>query len=156
MNEPTTPARDTALAFLKQLNAGVLATSGHDNVPHATVVHFISDASFNIYFLTKKDSRKFAAIQAHPQVAFVVGRSDVPQSLQIEGVASEVLSDDTKEARISELMNILAQHVPGYVPLAKMDGEMTLMWLQPKWIRWADFSKPQIGNANMFTEIPVV
>jgi hypothetical protein len=36
-----------------------------------------------------------------------------------------------------------------------MDSEVVLMWLQPKWIRWGDFSTMAVGNKNLFTEIPV-
>lgn len=155
MNEQIPSARDAALVFLKELNAGVLATAGHDNIPHATVIHFVCDDAFNLYFLTKKNSRKYAAIQAHPQVAFTVGRSDIPRSLQIEGVASEIVNDESKQDRIDALMNVLATHVPGYVPVAKLDGELALMWIQPKWIRWNDFSKSAVGSGNLMTEIPV-
>lgn len=155
MDEKTAAAKDAALSFIKTHNAGVLATAGHDNHPHASVIHYVADDSFNIYFLTKTDSRKYQSIQAHPQVAFVIGRSDVPQTLQIEGVASEITSEEERAAHAPALMEILSQKAPGYVPVGKMDGTMTLMWLQPKWIRWADFSTEAVGNENLFTEIPL-
>lgn len=156
MNEQASAARDAALTFIRSINAGVLATAGHDNLPHATVIHFVCDDTFNIFFVTKKESRKYKAIQAHPQVAFVVGSVEIPRSLQIEGVASEVVHDDAKQVHATELMNVLATHVPGYVPVGKMDGELALMWIQPKVVRWSDFSKPAVGIENLQTEIPVV
>lgn len=155
MNDHIPAARDAALAFIKGINAGVLASAGHDNLPHATVIHFISDDAFNIYFLTKKDSRKFAAIQAHPQVAFVIGRADIPQSLQIEGVASEIVNDESAQSRIDELMNVLATHVPGYVPVAK-NGRRSRAHVDSAQVDSLErFSTSAIGNDNLLIEIPV-
>ena len=148
-------ARSEALAFIKAHTAGVLATVSKEYTPHASVVYYVSDDSFNVYFVTKRGSRKYNAIKAHPQVAFTIGRQDVPQTLQIEGVASELESEEDKNAHVPDLLNVLATVTPGFVPAGKMDGELTVMWLQPKWIRWADFSKPAIGNENLFVEIPL-
>ncbi len=153
--EADSSIRSEALAFAQSHTAGVLATVTHDNYPHASVVYYVIDDAFNMYFLTKRDSRKFSAIMARPQVAFAVGRQDIPQTLQIEGVASEVTSSEEQNMRVPELMNILSAQRPGMVPAGKMDGELALMWVQPKWIRWGDFSKPGIGNDNLFFDIPL-
>ena len=148
-------ARATALDFLKKHTAGVLATVSKEYVPHASAVFYVADDSFNIYFLTKTDSRKYRAISAHPQVAFTVGRLDVPQTVQIEGVASEVQNDGEMAQHIPELMKTLEENNPYYIPVAKLDSKLALMWLQPKWIRWGDFSIAGIGNDTLFTEIPL-
>lgn len=151
--DPSTRAE--ALAFLKAHSAGVLATVSKEYKPQASVVYYVGDDSFNIYFLTKRGSRKFQSISAHPQAAFVIGRQDVPQTLQIEGAASELTSKEDQDKHVPDLMNVLASQSPGLVPAGKMDGELVIMWLQPKWIRWADFSKPAIGNENLFVDIAV-
>jgi nitroimidazol reductase NimA-like FMN-containing flavoprotein (pyridoxamine 5'-phosphate oxidase superfamily) len=148
-------ARKSALEFIKGHHAGVIATAGHDNQPHASAVYYVADEHFNVYFLTKVNSRKYNAIQAHPQVAFTIGRLDVPQTLQIEGVASELRSDEAKQAHIPDLMDMLEKTNPYYVPIAKMDSEVVLIWIQPKWIRWGDFAVEGIGDDQLFTEIPV-
>lgn len=150
-----TTARADALAFLKSHTAGVIATVSKEYHPQASVVYYTGDDSFNIYFLTKRGSRKFDAVSAHPQAAFVIGRQDVPQTLQIEGMVSELTSVEDQNKHVPDLMNVLAAQSPGLVPAGKMDGELAVMWLQPKWIRWADFSKPAIGNENLFVDIPV-
>ncbi|MDB5238585.1 MAG: hypothetical protein JWM46_855 [Candidatus Kaiserbacteria bacterium] len=155
MEKDITALRATALDFLKGHNAGVIATVSSEGDPHASVVYYVADDSFNIYFLTKLGSRKYTAIQAHPAAAFTVGRQDVPQTLQIEGVAVELTNEDEKRPHVAELMDTLAKNNPLYIPIAKMDSEVVIMWIQPKWIRWADFSAHGIGNEAMFTEIPV-
>ena len=87
MEKDITAARSAALAFLKANRAGVIATVSSEGTPHASVVYYVTDDSFNIYFVTKIDSRKYASIKANPTVAFTVGHLDVPQTLQIEGIA---------------------------------------------------------------------
>ncbi len=155
MNTSPEVARADALAFLKSHTAGVLATVSKDHMPHASAVFYVADDAFNIYFVTKVDSRKAVAIREHPQVAFTIGRLDVPQTLQIEGVASEVSEGDEMAQRIPDLMKTLEENNPHYIPIAKMDSKVVLMWLEPKWIRWADFSAGGAGNDAVFTEIPV-
>ncbi len=156
MTEEITAARTEALSFLKTHTAGVLASISRDDKPHASAVYYVADDSFNIYFLTKLNSRKYAAIQAHPDVAFTVGRLDVPQTLQIEGVAIELRSEEEKAAHGPDLMKALVDNNPVYIPIAKMDdSEVVIMWLQPKWVRWGDFSAHGLGNKNVFTEIPL-
>ncbi len=152
---PDSEARADALAFAKAHTAGVLATVAKDYSPHASVIYYVSDETFNIYFLTKRGSRKYNAIKAHPQVAFTVGTQDTPRTLQIEGLASELESTEDREKHIPDLMNVLSQQTSRFVPAGKLDGELSVLWIRPTWIRWADFSKKEIGNENLLVEIPV-
>ena len=147
------PPREAALQFLKAHTAGVLLTVSSGGMPHASAVYYKGDDSFNIYFLTKLKSRKNEAMQANPHVAFTVGRLDVPQTLQIEGVAVELRTEEEKKTHGPDLMKVLMENNPMYIPIATMDSEVVLMWLQPKWIRWGDFSAPGLGNDAVFTEI---
>ena len=147
--------RAEALAFAKDHTAGVLATVSNDGAPHASIIYFVSDDSFNVYFLTKIGSRKYDSLKSNPQAAFTLGRQDIPQTLQIEGLVTELTSDSDRDAHIPDLMNILANVSFGMVPAAKMDGDLTVMHLKPTWIRWGDFSKTAIGNENLFFDIPV-
>lgn len=152
--DPAT-ARAEALTFLKSQSAGVLATVASDGKPHASAVFYVADDNFNLYFLTKLHSRKYEAMQAQPSVAFTIGRLDVPQTLQIEGMAVELRDDQEKGAHVPDLIETLEKNNPHYIPVAKMDSDMVIMWIQPKWVRWGDFSAPGIGNEAVFTEIPV-
>lgn len=155
MEKDIVALRTRALEFLKGHTAGVIATVSNENTAHASAVFYVADDAFNVYFLTTIDSRKRAAIGAHPQVAFTVGRLDVPQTLQIEGMASEIQSDNEKAQLVPELMKTLMENNPKYIPVAKMDSTVVLMWLRPTWVRWGDFSTDGAGNDAVFTEIPL-
>lgn len=155
MEKDISVARADALAFLKGNRAGVIATVSAEGKPHASVVYYVTDDNFNIYFITKIDSRKYRSIKANPSIAFTVGQLDTPRTLQIEGVAVEMLGEEDKKAHVPDIMDMLSKNNPSYLPIAKMDSEVVLMWVEPKWIRWADFSVPEIGNEHMFVEIPL-
>lgn len=157
---PMTPeiekASAEALAFLRAHKAGVVATISREGHPHASAVYYTCDDTFSIYFLTLASSRKYMAASANPWAAFVVGTQDIPQTLQIEGPISELKGNEETQVRIAELMKVLISNGTYYAPITKLDpADTVLMWIQPKWIRWADYSSPLSGDKNIFTEIPV-
>ena len=144
-----------ALAFLRNHTAGVLATCGTDGVPHASAVFYVADAKFNLHFITLMNSRKYKALKENPRVAFTVGTQDVPQTIQIEGIAEEILTSREKNMESARLIDVLMQNSTRYyAPLTKMDkARLVLVWIQPTWIRWADYTnKEAAGNENVWTE----
>lgn len=152
----TVDKKAEALAFLKANNAGVLATISSDGKPHASAIYYVSDDDFNLYFITQFKSRKCQAIRANPSVAFTVGTLDVPQTLQIEGVAAELSHDDEKQAHIADLVQALMSNSRYYAPVTKLDpAEVVMIWIQPKWVRWGDYASVESGTDNVLTEIPL-
>ncbi len=146
--------RATALAFLKDHTAGVLATVSREGKPHASIVYYTCDDSFSIYFLTLMSSRKYQALQANPWGAFVVGNQDAPQTLQIEGPVVELKQNDEMGKHLPELVQRLTSNATYFAPLTKMDpSSIVVMWLEGKWIRWGDYTIPESGNAHVFTEL---
>ncbi len=156
MTDDPQAKRAEALAFLKAHKAGVLASVSPEGKPHASAIYYVADDDFNIYFLTLFGSRKFAAMQANPSVAFVVGTLDVPQTLQLEGVVVEMRNSQDWSAHVADLVKVLTSNSVYYAPITKLDpSEVVLMWIQPKWLRWADYASPESGSKNVLTEIPL-
>ncbi len=149
-------ARKDALSFLKSHKIGVLATLSPDGIPHASTIYYASDEDLNIYFLTLISTRKYAALQAHPQVAFTISAPDVPQTLQIEGMAMDITLDEEAAKKKDELFQALNSNPWFYGPLTKLDpATSVVVWIRPTWIRWADYAFAQAGSSNVFKEIPV-
>ena len=150
--------RADALKFLQGHSAGVLATSGKDGQPHASVVFYVADEHFNIHFLTLFNSRKCKSIAENPKVAFTVGRRDTPQTIQIEGVAEEAQHEEGQSAEADKLIDILTRGGQRfYAPLVKLDkAKILLVWIRPTWIRWADYSPTdKTGTKSVWTDIPI-
>ena len=147
-------ARIEALAFMRAHQSGVLATAEKDAQPHASAVYYTTDDDFNVYFLTLVSSRKYAAIQSNPRVAFSVGTQDVPQTMQLEGVADELRYEDENNQQLAQVANVLMSASTYYAPLTTLDrAGVRLMRITPNWIRWADYASGKTGTENVWTEI---
>jgi general stress protein 26 len=147
-------ARKDALSFLKRHKTGVLATAGHDNIPHASPVHYFADDAFNVYFLTLPSSNKYKSLSAHPQVAFTVMREDAPQVIQMEGMAKDISLDAEAKEKKDEIRKVLNSNPFFPAPITKLDHEQSvLIWVRPTWIRWADYAFAQEGTDRVFQEI---
>lgn len=151
-----TDARAQALAFLKNHKAGVLATVSSEGQPHASAIYYVCDDSFNVYFMTLINSRKFASFKANPKVAFTVGALDTPQTLQLEGTVTELRSEEETSEHIEDIVKVLTSNKHYFAPIMHLDpAKEVLMWLKPTWIRWADYATLDKGDEKIFTEIPV-
>ncbi len=149
-----TNARSDALAFLKAHSAGVLSTVSSDGKAHGSAIYYVADDTFNIYFVTLKTSRKFANLTANPSVALTIGRQDVPQTLQLEGIAAMLQHEEEIKAHVADLLKVLTSNSVYYAPITKLDNDATaIVWIQPKWIRWADYASVETGAKDVLIEI---
>jgi nitroimidazol reductase NimA-like FMN-containing flavoprotein (pyridoxamine 5'-phosphate oxidase superfamily) len=145
-----------ALAFLKANITGVLATASRGHKPHASVVYYTCDDSFSVYFATRFGSRKHQAMREHPDVAFVVGIEETPQTIQIEGVAEEIVDADEKLRILPGLIRALTSNENYFAPITKLDqSEIVVMWIKPNWVRWGDYAVASDGTDNVLFEIPL-
>ncbi len=143
----TDTSRADALAFLKSHTAGVLSTVSVDGKAHGSAVYYVTDENFNIYLITLKTSRKFANLQANPSVALTVGRQNVPQTIQLEGVATMLRHPEEIGEHAADLMKVLTSNSRYYAPLTKLgDADTAIVWIQPKWVRWADYASLESGK----------
>lgn len=156
MESERSGARLDAKAFLMRHHTGVLASVSGTGQPHAALINYVTDEEFNVYFLTLISSRKFAAIQAHPQVAFTVSTSGIPQTLQLEGMAMDISLDAEAREKKDSLFAALNANPWFSPPLSKLDPEESaIIWIRPTWVRWADYAFQQEGSAHVFQEILV-
>lgn len=156
MEQTSDNARKDALSFLKHHKVGVLATVSGAWQAHASMVHYVADDEFNVYIITLINSRKFKAIEEHPQVAFTIAIPDIPQTLQIEGVAMDISLDEEAGKKKAELMDVLNSNPWFYGPMSKLDPQETvIVWIKPTWVRWADYAFAPIGTDHVLKEIPL-
>lgn len=150
-------ARPDALTFLKRHNTAVLATASKTGEPHATMIFYAADDNFNIHFLTRSRTRKFDAIQANPHVAITIATADIPQTLQIEGMARSIANDDATSSMKPHLFEILNANHWFHAPLTKQDmAAVYEIRIEPTWIRWCDYAFEQEGDEHVFKEIPII
>jgi general stress protein 26 len=145
--------RDEALSFLVNTDVGILATSSRDGQPSARMVYYTCDDSFNLYFITLKNTRKAAQIAQNSRVAFVVSEIDSPHTIQIEGEAHDISATATNDAMLTDFVKRLAAHTQFGIPLTHLDAsELMFYRITPSWIRWGDFTFGT-GTDKVLTEL---
>lgn len=153
MNSDLEEKRDSALSFLVNHDTGVLATVSSTGAPHARLVYYTCDDSFNIYFLTLRNTRKVSDIASNPKGSFVVSEDEIPRTIQVEGTITDLTDSAVNDPLVSDFVQRLMSHTKYGIPLTHFDGsELVFYKLTPTWVRWGDFTFGQGTNA-VFTEL---
>lgn len=137
--------QETVRMFLETHAVAVLSTISQDNMPYSAAVYVVPDDKFNLYFITKSDTKKSRYILANHNAAVTIVDQDVPMTLQATGTVTKMDDND----KILEVFITMAEenihekwgfHWPP--PLSKLKGPGAL-WMykfEPNWMRLADFS----------------
>lgn len=137
----TDQRKEAALAFLKEHSLGVLATVSAAGEPRARTVYYSADDTFDIFFLTLAGTRKTDDIASNPHAAFVVSAEEVPQTLQIEGIVSDLTDTAVIDPAVMSLARTLMARGSHFSPLTHFDTEKIRFYrLSPTWVRWGDFT----------------
>lgn len=144
-----------AIAYLRSQLMAVVSTVGTDGKPQAATVFFwVDDVArnrFNIYFVTRRHSRKFANLLINHSVAVVVGSAFEPHTLQIEGEAELIAAGDgiRNMARLSKLLakkpNMSMLYSGAFFPknpFGKIIGEdFAVFQVKASWARFMTYDK---------------
>ena len=83
------------LEFLQKHELGVISTIHTDrNAPESAVVGFANNDKLELVFGTSNTTRKYTNIQNNPHISFVIGWNGAIGTLQYEGVARELASEE--------------------------------------------------------------
>jgi general stress protein 26 len=144
---------ERCIDFLRSTHLAVLSTVSKEGSPQSATLFFhvgdiVSPSDFRVYFVTRRDSRKFSNLLAspHPKVALVVGTELEPYSVQIEGTA-EFIEASHGFDRLVELskklvtdpalaMLYLGNFYPKN-PFGAIEGEeFAVFRITPTWVRF--------------------
>jgi uncharacterized pyridoxamine 5'-phosphate oxidase family protein len=147
--------RAQALAFLKAHKTGVLATLSASGRTRARTIYYACDNSFAVYFITLATTRKVEDLKAHERAAFVVSEEAVPQTIQLEGVVTDLSETATVDPVLAELTKVLLSNTVYGGPLTHFDSaELRFYRLVPDWIRWGDFTHGKTTEEVLSTIYP--
>jgi uncharacterized protein YhbP (UPF0306 family) len=145
----TVPMETSITHVINELNAlkqnlGVIATAGTS--PEAAVVYFTYDEALNIYFTTRKDSRKYQNLAATPRAAFVVFNSALLKTIQFEGTVRAIENPTEQAAHYAQLVDLATAHNP--LPPIDQLGESEIMFLkfETTWARVGNFEIARKGD----------
>lgn len=128
-------------AFLVKTPLATLSTlDPAQTTPQSALVAFTQNEKLELYFMTFVDSRKYANLQQQHAVSFVIGFEYT--TVQYEGVASELLGCQTKEA----LLAFALKDTPCSAEF--LDNPRARFFkVVPTWVRYSDYT---ICPAEMF------
>ena len=122
------------LDFIKKQNVCVLSTVTKDNKPESAVIEFGEIDNLEIIFDTISTYRKYQNLRHNQNVSVAIGL-DSEVTIQYEGLAVELIGNDTKKYKESYWKkNPKAQ---------KWENHPNIRFFKiiPKWIRYSDLSK---------------
>ncbi len=155
VNMSDTDPKKQARSFLNEHSVGVLATVSSEGGPRARTVYYASTSNFQVFFFTLSGTRKVADINGDHRAAFVVSDTSAPQTLQMEGVLTELPDTTIADPIVKELMDTLMEKGAHFAPLTHLDASRILFYkITPTWIRWGDFTKGD-GTDEVLLEITV-
>lgn len=91
--------------FLADHYSGVLATASAEGSPHGTVVYYLPEPDFSLYFVTKEGTQKYKNIQENNRVAFVIYDEKSQTTLQVHGTVHVVDDLEKKRETIHNMTN---------------------------------------------------
>ena len=109
-------SRQHVVDFLKNNAVGVLATATSAGVPHAATVYITYDQELNIYFATRRETRKSRDLLANGHAALAIYDALSQTTLQAEGVAIEVTDPNKMQWVFNDIWHIAAQVSPDNPP----------------------------------------
>lgn len=126
--------------FVNSKQTAVIATISNTGKPSAATIYFLMDEDMNLYFMTKKFARKFENLQFDHEVALVIGIDNEPATVQIEGVASQIIEEKEVEQRLKQLQHkfFKNEYVAPLFQLSSDNHDIVIYKVTPKWIRWLD------------------
>ncbi len=124
-----------ALEFLREHRSAVISSISEAGLPQSATVTFLVDDDLNLFFVTRKSSRKYANMMKNPKVAVVVGFDpDHPSTIQMEGEAHE--ADGNRLVMLLQFSKDMAFREQWW-PLLKIAGlDFVIMEVKPDWMRW--------------------
>lgn len=108
--------REQLLTFLENNHVGVLATASNLGKPHAATVYITFDQDLNIYFVTRKNTRKSQNLQDNSQIALAVYDAPSQTTLQAEGTAIVVTEPQKAQWIVNDIWQIASQTSPNNPP----------------------------------------
>ncbi len=128
--------KDTILNFLKSSQLTVISTVDMDNnKPECAVVGFAEKENLEIIFGTANTTRKYANIKKNPNVSFVIGWDPRMGTVQYEGVAKELSSEEA-----TPYTEIMFTKNPFSKRFAENPDQRWFL-VTPTWIRLTDMTQ---------------
>lgn len=145
--------RDDVLSFMKEHFIMEIATIS-DNRPHASVMLYVVDDDFNIYFATHESTYKAKNLVKNPAISVCIWEHG-KMLIQADGEA-HLVEDTAEQADISDKLAAATQRRDDFWPPLFRTGEgaYVVFKMKPTWMRALELENGHITETEPpFTEI---
>jgi len=141
-NQPT-HSHKKVHAFLKKHPMGVLSTASKDGTPWGAAVYYISDESFNCYFVTRVETFKYKNMDINPVAALTVADNKMQTTVQLVGKIAKVPVHDYMQLFFDKFAKLRPEDDYHWAPpLEKIHkGNYMALKLAPLHLQYADYSQ---------------
>ena len=149
--------KENVLRILKSGDIGVIATADDKGNPEAATINYFVDDDLNLYFVTRRHTRKFQNLEKNKNIAFVVGTTTGTQTIQMNGEARKLEEKDEIQNFIMminqnpEIKNLYTLDC-SLSPFFKIEGtDFELFKVKINWLRWMHLEEN--SNKEIYTQI---
>lgn len=137
--------------FLKNHDIGIMASATLRGEPHASLVNYLIDDKFNIYFMAREGAHKYKNIEVNPPACLVVCNESFGSSVEVKGHAKKVKDGNRTNDLLAKLAAAIRKNNPGPLPILHYPGsEIFLFHLEPRSLTYADFYTPSTTEGEFF------
>jgi len=151
-------SRQHLVDFLENNRTGVLATASNLGKPHAATVYITFDQELNIYFVTRKETRKSRNLHDNNQVAIALYNAASQTTLQAEGTAIEVTDPGKMQWIFNDIWRTATLTSPNSPPpQAQLTGagDYVVYKLSAPSLRLATYTQQGSGSPDqIFSVVP--
>lgn len=144
--------------FLENNKIGVLATCSNAGMPYAATVYITTDQDLNIYFITRKETRKSRNLHDNGQAAIAIYNATSQATLQAEGTVIEVNDPGRMQWVFNDIWHVASQTSPtNQPPQAQLmaAGNYIVYKLSTPSLRLATYTQQNSANPEqIFSVVP--
>jgi nitroimidazol reductase NimA-like FMN-containing flavoprotein (pyridoxamine 5'-phosphate oxidase superfamily) len=109
--------------FLRKHDLATIGTLNRKKQPILAAVYYYIDDEYNLYFVTKTNTRKYRNLKDNPAVGVVVVDEKKRFTVSAEGLAKEVSDEDAQVNIMNELAKVRGDsNSAWFPPIAQIDG----------------------------------
>lgn len=147
LEKPEVEAR--ALAFLREIPTGVLATVSTTGEPFSSTVYFTCADDFSLYFIISHHSDKFKNLTLNPLASMTIGTGPAYQEVIVRGKVEQVNDPHARESVLADIAKRVASPAKEW-PIFSVDslasGGTALFKLNPTNIKYLDLTTLSAGE----------
>lgn len=133
---------------------GIISTSGAEDAPWGSAVYYLSDEDFNIYFVVRAETLKYANMTKNPFAALTVADSQSQETVQLSGKISTMPVQKYMDVFFDKFAKIRPEGDFEWAPPIDRIHEGNYMPLQltPTKMQYADYGSRRIEVQGNYIE----